>query len=302
MFTRIHHVGLVVADLDAAKKLWLDTYGFKVDESRSPLPEGRHVSLDDVNILDIPIGESELEVNRANDPQSGTGHYLQRRGPGPHHLCLHSGDIDEDVKRLQQGGLDLIVPPTGSRDQKGSFRVAFFHPRGNLGVLLELWQDMPTNGTPPEPPRGQGGAITRLHHVGLACSSLEEARHLLGDIYGLRVDEEHTPLPDGRYAASDNVRILEFFVGESKIEVTVPEDEVSGTARFLASRGPGIHHICFYSEDIEYDVNRLKAAGLQQLGELGPAQPGGSRVAFFHPRSNMGVLVEIWQDVPPEGF
>jgi len=299
MFTRIHHVGLVVADLEPARKLWLDTYGFEVDESRSPLPHGRHVSLDDVSILDIPVGESELEINRANDPQSGTGRYLERWGPGPHHICLYSDDIDDDVKRLQDGGLHLIVPPTGSREQKGGSRVAFFHPRENLGFLLELWQNMPTDGAPLEPAWGRGGALTRLHHVGVVCSSLEQARHLFCDIYGLKVDEEHTPLPDGRYAASDNVRILEFLVGESKIEVTAPLDEVSGTARFLASRGPGIHHICFYSEDIEYDVNRLKAAGLRQLGELGSTQSGRSRVTFFHPRSNMGVLVEIWQDVSP---
>ena len=299
MFTRIHHVGLVVEDLEPAKKLWLDTYGFKVDESRSPLPNGRHVALDDVNILDIPVGESELEINKANDPQSGTGRYLQGRGQGPHHICLYSDDIEEDVKRLQDGGLQIVVPARGSRDQKGGSRVAFFHPRGNMGFLLEIWQNMPTNGGPPEPPHGHGGSFTHFHHVGVICATMEEARHLFGDIYGLKVDEARTPLPDGRYAASDNVRILEFPIGESRIEVTIPQDEVSGSARFLASRGPGVHHVCFYSEDIESDVNRLKAAGLRQLGELGPARPGESRVTFFHPKSNMGALVEIWQDIPP---
>ena len=299
MFTRFHHVGLVVSDLEAAKKLWLDTYGFKVDETRSPLPEGRHVSLDDVNILDIPVGEGELEITRANDPHSGTGRYLERRGQGPHHICLYSDDMDGDVERLRDGGLQIVVPPSGSRHQEGGSRVAFFHPRGNLGFLLELWQNMPANGHPPEPPRGSGGSFTHFHHVGVVCATIEEAIHLFRDVYGLKVDEARTPLPGGREVASDNVRIVEFPVGESRIEVSVPQDEVSGTARFLASRGPGIHHVCFYSVDIEDDVGRLKAARLQQLGELGPAQPGRSRVTFFHPRSNMGVLVELWQDIPP---
>ena len=80
MFTRLHHLGLVVGDLEAAKSLWLDTYGFSVDEERSPLPDGRNVQLDNVNILDIPVGESELEINMANDPNSGTGKFLERRG------------------------------------------------------------------------------------------------------------------------------------------------------------------------------------------------------------------------------
>ena len=126
MFTRVHHVGLVVGDIDAAKKLWLDTYGFRVDEARSPLPHGRHVALDDVNILDIPVGESELEVNKANDPNSGTGRFLARRGAGPHHLCLYSDDIEADVKRLKDAGQQIIMGPLGSSGQNGGSRVAAF--------------------------------------------------------------------------------------------------------------------------------------------------------------------------------
>ncbi len=111
-FTRIHHVGVVVADLDAARRLWVDTYGFKADESRSPLPHGRHVTLDNVNILDIPVGESELEVNWPNDAESGTGRYLANRGAGLHHLGLYTDDIEEDVRRLEQGGLRPVRTET----------------------------------------------------------------------------------------------------------------------------------------------------------------------------------------------
>ncbi|MCL0044307.1 VOC family protein [Dehalococcoidia bacterium] len=296
MFTRIHHLGLVVSDLQLAKKLWVDTYGFQVDESRSPLPDGRYVSLDNVTILDIPVGESELEINKANDLQSGTGRYLKKHGAGIHHLCLYSDDIDRDVERLHQGGLEIAVPPTGEKGQQSGSRVAFFHPRGNLGFLLEIWEDMFGRGVSTELPLGRGGGFTYLHHVGMVCSSMEEAKHLFGDIYGLAVDEVSTPLPDGRYSESDNVRIIEFMIGKSNIEVMVPQDEASGTARFLASRGSGIHHICLYSEDFEYDVTRLKAAGLQQLHQLSTPGREGNRITFFHPRSNMGVLVEIWHD------
>ncbi|MBI2172386.1 MAG: VOC family protein [Chloroflexi bacterium] len=298
MFTRVHHVGLVVGDLEAAKKLWLDAYGFTVDEARSPLPHGRHVPLDDVNILDIPVGEGELELNKANDPNSGTGRYLARRGPGPHHLCLYSNDIDADVKRLKDAGQQLILGPTGARDQSGGSRVAFFHPRSNLGFLLEVWQNMPVGGLVPQPPRGVGGRFTHFHHVGVVCATPQEALRLFHDQYGLPVDEERSDLPNGRFVASDNVRILEFPIGESRIEVSMPQDQASGTARFLASRGSGLHHVCFYSQDIAYDAARLRAAGLQQLGDLPPARSGASRVTFFHPRSNMGVLVELWQDIP----
>ena len=297
MFTRMHHLGLVVANLEAARRLWVDTYGFKVDESRSPLPNGRHVELDNVDILDIPLGEGELEINRPNDSESGTGRYLAQRGQGPHHLGLYSDDIERDARRLQNGGLRLVVPPTGSPRQNGGSRVAFFHPQGNLGCLLELWQNMPTDGEPPQPPRGRGGSITRLHHVGLVAPSMEEALHLFCDIYGLKVDESVSPLPMGRPGA-DNVRVIDIPLGESEIEVVVPQDADSGTARYLASRGPGIHHLCFYSEEFDKDMQRLRDAGLQEIGTPPPPRPGEARRGWFHPRSNMGVLVEIWNDVP----
>ena len=298
MFTHIHHVGLVVSDIEEAKRLWVDTFGFKVDESRSPLPQGRHVDLDGVNILDIPVGEAELEINMPTNAESGTGRYLARRGQGPHHLCLYSDDIDGDVRRLQDGGLQLVVPPTGSPDQKGGPRVAFFHPRGNLGFLLELWQNMPTNGQPPQPPRGRGGALSHFYHVGFVAPSLEEGRHLFCDIYGLKVNEARSPLPEGRFSPSDNIRALHISIGESEIEVIVPQDPASGTSRFLASHGPGIHHVCFYSEDFDHDMQRLRDAGLQEIGTPRPATPGEQRAGWFHPRSNMGLLVEIIQEAP----
>ncbi|MDO8473667.1 MAG: VOC family protein, partial [Dehalococcoidia bacterium] len=136
-----------------------------------------------------------------------------------------------------------------------------------------------------------------IHHIGVVCATLEEARHLFMDVYGLKVDAAHTPLPNGRYAANDTVRILEFPIGESRFEATVPQDETSGTARFLASRGPGIHHVCFYSDDIEHDATRLGRAGLQQIGTVAVAEGGRAKVVFFHPKSNGGILVELWQDV-----
>lgn len=299
MLTRIHHFGVVVESLEHAKELWVDTYGFNVDESRSPLPDGRHVEKDNVNILDIPIGESELEITKANDSESNAGKHLAKRGQGPHHICVYSDDIDADVKRLTDNGLKIAVPTTGTPNQTSGSRIASFDPDGNLGFALEVWQDMASEGNHQKPPIGRAGTLTRIHHVAVVCSTLQEAHRLFSGIYGLNVDEVHTPLPNGRYAPNDNVRVLEYPIGESRIEATIPLDDASGSARFLASRGPGIHHICLYSEDIEYDANRLSAAGLKQLGDIGPIREDGSRIVFFHPKSNLGILVELWQDTKP---
>ena len=294
-FTRIHHVGVVVPDLNAAKRLWVDSYGFGVDESRSPLPSGRHVALDNVNILDLPVGESEIEINMPNDTESGTGRYLTNRGPGLHHLGLYTDDIEGDVRRLEKGGLRTVVPSTGSSQQKEGQRVAFFHPRENQGFLLELWQDMRVNGEPRGALRGRGGGLTRIHHVGFVMADMKAALHLFCDVYGLEVDEDISPLPNGR-PGNDNVRVIDIPIGESEIEVVIPQDSGSGTARFLASRGPGMHHICFDSEDIKEDMKRLRDAGLREIGDVSLGRLKGESIGWLHPKSNIGVLVELWQD------
>ncbi|MFN3975153.1 MAG: VOC family protein [Dehalococcoidia bacterium] len=295
-FTRIHHVGIVVSDLAEAKRIWCDIFGFQVDESRSPLPNGRHVAWDNVNILDVPVGESEIEINRANDPNSGTGRYLQRWGPGIHHICLYSTDIDADVERLKRYGLQQLGQTTGSPDQKSGSRVAFFHPRTNMGVLLEVWHNV---GNPP-PKRGTSPYFSHIHHFGWVVPwSMRNDFLRLMEAYGLEVDSSRSPLPDGR-PASDNVRIYDFPIGESEIEVSFPQDEVSGTARYLARRGgPAAHHVCLYAPDIDKAVAHLKAQGLQQIGEVPPPTPGRrQRVGWFHPKSTGGVLLEIWHNVP----
>lgn len=143
-------------------------------------------------------------------------------------------------------------------------------------------------------------AFTKIHHVGVVAPNIEEARHLFCDVFGFQVEETRSPLPQGR-PASDNVRIIDIPVGESEVEISCPQDTVSGTARFMAERGrpAAIHHICFYSDDIDADVARLRAAGLQQIGQTSSGETG-QRVAFFHPKSCLGILIEIWHNVEPK--
>lgn len=141
--------------------------------------------------------------------------------------------------------------------------------------------------------------FTRLDHVGIVVPSWEEARRLLLDQFGLELDEERTSLPEGDYYAPGNTRI--FFVkvrqGETKVEVLIPEDDKSGIARFLARRGPGLHHLCFASDDPQRDAEKLRERGLQQiLAGAGDVNPGGA--PFFHPKSALGILTEILPDRP----
>src|SRR5579884_2869034 len=131
--------------------------------------------------------------------------------------------------------------------------------------------------------------FVRLDHVGVVAHSIDEARAVLVDKLGFPIDEERTRLPEGNYYAPQNTRI--FFVsvgvGETEIEILIPQDTTSGIARYLAKRGPGLHHLGYAVESVEEDAQRLRECGLEQI-----TLPGGG-AAFFYPKSAMGILTEL---------
>jgi methylmalonyl-CoA/ethylmalonyl-CoA epimerase len=83
--------------------------------------------------------------------------------------------------------------------------------------------------------------------------------------------------------------------GESEVELVEPTTDTSGMARYLAKRGPGMHHICFEVKDIRVTLARLKEKGVQPINEEPTMGAGGRKVAFIHPKSTGGVLVELYE-------
>lgn len=139
--------------------------------------------------------------------------------------------------------------------------------------------------------------FTRLDHAGIVVPSWDEAKHLLLEQFGLELDKERTTSIEGNYYAPGNTRIFFVIVGSSdtRIEVLIPQDDKSGIARFMARRGPGLHHLCYASDDPQADARRLREQGLQQiLAGQGDVNPDGA--PFFHPRSALGILTEIVPD------
>jgi methylmalonyl-CoA epimerase len=131
----------------------------------------------------------------------------------------------------------------------------------------------------------QGLGIGRIHHVAVIVRSLEAALDLYRDKLGLAVDEV-TSIP------FDRVTIGFLPVGEVKIELVQPDDDTTGVARFLEAKGEGFHHVCFEVQDIQAAQDKLAADGLQLIDTV--ARKGGEGpVAFVHPKSCHGVLVEL---------
>ncbi len=127
--------------------------------------------------------------------------------------------------------------------------------------------------------------ISKIAHVGIAVASIEEARKTY-EALGLHVEEIEE-------VASEGVRVALIPCGESMIELLEPMGDSSPIVRFLEKRGPGIHHLCFSTDDVTGDDERLRAAGLQLLRDAPAPGAGGCRVQFVHPRSAGGVLVEL---------
>jgi len=129
--------------------------------------------------------------------------------------------------------------------------------------------------------------IGRIDHVGIAVTSIDEARRFWESL-GLVVDHvEEVP--------REGVRVAMLVVGESRIELLEPTRPDSPIATFLARRGPGIHHLCLASDDVRADDARLRAAGAELLRPEPTRGAGGCWIQFVHPKSAGGVLVELSQ-------
>ena len=129
--------------------------------------------------------------------------------------------------------------------------------------------------------------IGRIDHVGIAVASIAEARRFY-EAMGLVV--EHL-----EEVEAEGVRVAMIPVGESRIELLEATRPDSPIAKFLARRGPGIHHLCLASDDLAADDARLGDSGVERLRPAPTRGAGGCWVQFVHPRSAGGVLIELSQ-------
>ena len=127
--------------------------------------------------------------------------------------------------------------------------------------------------------------LGKVHHVALIVRSIEDALGLWRDLLGLEL-ETVMDIP------GDRVRIAFLAVGESKVELVEPTDDTTGVARFLESKGEGFHHVCFEVPDLAAALERLASDGLELI-DPAPRRGAEGPVAFIHPRSCHGVLVEL---------
>ncbi len=127
-----------------------------------------------------------------------------------------------------------------------------------------------------------------IDHIGIAVEDIDEALPLYTERLGLREQHRETVEEQGVHAL-----LLE--VGDSHLELIAPIGPESGVAKFIERNGPGLHHVAYRTDDIDAELERVRAAGLRLIDEEPRIGIRGSRVAFLHPKSTGRVLTELVQ-------
>ena len=135
------------------------------------------------------------------------------------------------------------------------------------------------------------GNIKRINHIGVAVASIDEQLAFYRDVLGLEYEGEET-------VADQKVRVAFFKVGETRVELLEPTAPDSPIAKFIEKRGPGLHHIAYEVEDLPGRIAELQKAGIQMIDQA--PRPGGHNmsIAFIHPKSTFGVLMELCEPGP----
>ena len=131
MIKNINHIAIIVPDLEGAVAFWEGALGLKLARTESVPEEG-------VDVAFLPIGGSNVELLKPTVADTGVARFLEKRGPGIHHMCFEVDDIEATLDQLRAHNVQLIneQPLTGH----GGRKYAFVHPKSTGGVLVELYQ------------------------------------------------------------------------------------------------------------------------------------------------------------------
>ncbi|MDX9917866.1 MAG: methylmalonyl-CoA epimerase [Gudongella sp.] len=128
--------------------------------------------------------------------------------------------------------------------------------------------------------------VIKVDHIGIAVKNLDETLKFYEDVLGIKCTSQET-------VEEQKVRVAFLPVGDSEVELLESTTEDGPVARFIEKKGEGIQHIAFKVENIEKAIEELKEKGIRLIDEEPRYGAGGARIAFLHPKSTSGVLIEI---------
>lgn len=174
MLTKIHHVGLVVQNLDVAYRFWRDTVGLEVHKEATVPDQGVKAAL-------LPCGETEIELLEPIDPQGGVAKFLAKRGEGLHHLCFEADDVATELSSAKAKGLPML-DESPRRGLAGM--IGFLHPKASCGVLVEFAQ-------PPAAAPTPAGIEVGFDHLAIVADDATAATETFRRNFGLSPQVAH---------------------------------------------------------------------------------------------------------------
>jgi methylmalonyl-CoA/ethylmalonyl-CoA epimerase len=170
MLIRIHHIGLVVKELETAYGFWRDTLGLTVHKEATVKDQGVKAAL-------LPCGETEIELLEPIDPDGGVAKFLAKRGEGLHHLCFESDDVTTELASAKSSGLPMLdeTPRAGLAGMIG-----FLHPKASCGVLVEF-------ATPPADAHAPPPVHIVFDHLVIVVDDVGVAADTFSRQFGMRI-------------------------------------------------------------------------------------------------------------------
>ena len=130
--------------------------------------------------------------------------------------------------------------------------------------------------------------IGKVDHIGIAVKSIDEALKFYEDVLGIKCVSQEI-------VEEQKVKVAFLPVGDTEVELLESTDEDGPVAKFIEKKGEGIQHIAYKVDDIEKAIEELKAKGIRMIDEKPRYGAGGAKIAFLHPKSTFGVLIELCQ-------
>lgn len=277
---RVDHVSIAVASIDQALEFFLELFPARSGRSKSDGYDGQF------RWCNFSIGRFKIELIESARPGSFVERFLARRGEGFHHLSLKVDDLETLERRFQRDGLRVV----DRFDKGGGSRTSFLHPQSAFGTLIQFWQTS-SSAELDEPSWGgtvaKDGVRWQVDHLSLAVHALEPALRFFQVHFGGSTEVSPHEGYDGTF------RVAKMRLRDYRLELMEPARPGGFLDRFLARRGPGLHHLSIDVEDLDAVLAPFERRGVRIVDRLDLAP--GWRTAFLHPRSAFGTLIQFWQ-------
>jgi len=279
---RVDHVAIAVHSIDRALAFFLEHFPARLNRPR----EDGYGDPPEFFWADFTIGNFKIELIESARPGSFVERFLARRGEGLHHLSLKIDRLARHLDRLEGDGLRIV----DRYDEGNGHETAFIHPRSAFGTLIQFWQesDPVALATP-----SWGGTVSkhglrwRVDHLSLALRQIDPALQFFERYFAAAAEVEPHLGYDGSF------RLMTMRLGDYRVELMEPARADAFLPRFLARRGPGMHHLSIDVEDLDAALATFEHGGVRVVDRFDFARD--RKTAFLHPKSLFGVLIQFWQ-------